>query len=193
MIIADYLDYDTARTWDQGTSIQCASYAFFTMLAEHVQQLHNKEVEFDFDKYFKEMEENRGKKRRIEYLCSHARNHGYHTKTGELVKIGSYRRFSAWRKWEWLCRHLQTVGPMIFVVQRYKGHVLNPKSSDVIKMPTKEKRKATHAMMLRGFDNQSKWLKFQNSYGENSIKWCPWEVFQKINLYCYYIKDVTIN
>lgn len=199
-IIADYLDYATARTWDQGNTIQCTAYSFFALLAEHVQQLHELEVEFDFDKYFKEMEKNRGTQMRVEYLCSHAKNHGYRTKCGKLVKIGSYRRFSAWRKWHWLCRHLQTVGPMIFAVKRYTGHKLNPKNLSVIEMPTekqfKKKKMMGHAMLLRGYDNQSKWLKFQNSWkgGEDvNVKWMPWEVFQKINKYCYYIKDVTLN
>lgn len=200
MLIADKLDYSTARTWDQGNTLQCTAYSFFTLLAEHVQQLYEIEVEFDFDKYFKEMEQNRGNRMRVEYLCSHAKKHGYETKCGKLVKIGSYRLFSAWRKWNWLCRHLQTVGPMLIAVKRYKGHVLNPKYSDTIEMPTKDQFKKKkingHAMLLRGFDNESKRLRWQNSWkgGEDrNVKWCPWEVFQKINKYCYYISKVTIN
>jgi len=201
-LIADFVDYEPARTWDQGKSSQCTAYSFFTLLAEHVQQETGKEVEFDFDKYFKEMEKNREGMLRVKYLCSKAMKDGYRTKTGELVKIASYRKFNAWRNWKFLCEHIQSpnAGPMLFAVNRYVGHDLSPKDTDIIEMPTEEqfkkKKKSGHMMILRGFDNQAKWLRWQNSWegGEDlNVKWCPWEVFQKINKYCYYIKNVTIS
>ena len=71
MIIADYLDYDTAAIWDQGKSKTCAAYAFFTLLAEHIQQHTGKEVEFDFQEHFDYMERYRKvvRKRRVKALC----------------------------------------------------------------------------------------------------------------------------
>lgn len=194
MVIADYLDYETARTWDQGKSNQCTAYAFFTLLAEHVQQEKGIDVEFDFDKYFKEMESNRGTTMRVRYLCSKAMKDGYKTKCGKLVKIGSYVQFQAWRRLDFLCETIQAGNPMIFAVHQYEGHDLNPKDTDIIEMPTSDKKKKNgHAMTIRGFDYSGKMIKFQNSWKHNNIKWMPYDVFLKLCKYCFYIKNVTIK
>ena len=206
-IVADYLDYETAQVWDQGKSITCTAHAFFTLLAEHIQQDTGKEVEFDFKKHFDYMERYREaakyistrtgreiKKRRVETLCILAKEVGFLTKTGERVVIKKYkrrRRFNFNR----LCKTLQNTGPLVFAVHRYKGHKLNPKNTDIIE-PVKEgakKKKAGHAMMIRGFDRQSQLLKFQNSWGkEDSIKYMPFDVYKDIVKYAYIIEGVYI-
>jgi len=61
MIVADYLDYDTAEIYDQGKSKTCTAHAFFTLLAEHIQQDTGKELEFDFQEHFDYMEKYRWK------------------------------------------------------------------------------------------------------------------------------------
>jgi len=200
MPITEYIDYKPAKVYDQGKSPTCVAHAFFTLLSEHVQQKYKKEVEFDFYKYHDEMEKHRNGKLRVKYLCVKAKEDGYRTKCGRLVKIGSYRRFSAWRRWDFLCRHIQSpnVGPMLFAVKRYKGHKLNPKDTDVIEMPTeaqfKKKKMVGHMMMIRGFQYSAEWLIIQNSWGKgDSVRLLPHEVLNKICKYMYYVKNVTIK
>ncbi len=198
MIIADYLDYDTAKIYDQGKSQTCVAHAFFTLLSEHIQQQTGKEVEFDFYKYHEEMEEERGSQLRVKYLCSKAMKDGFRTKTGELVKIGSYRKYMPYNKWDWFCEHIQSTGPQLFAVKRYKGHKLNPRDTDIVEMPTSEqlknRKKEGHMMMVRGFDYANRLVKFQNSWGkDDSVKWMPHQVFVMLCKYVYYIKNVTIE
>ena len=206
MIVADYLDYDTAEVWDQGKSITCTAHAFFTLLAEHIQQDTGKEVEFDFKKHFAYMERYREaakivrgdktiKKKRVEALCILAESTGFLTKTGERVVIKKYRRCPFLKNFKFLCKTIQNTGPLIFAVHRYKGHKLNPKNTDIID-PVKagaKKKKMGHAMMIRGFDTQSQLLKFQNSWGkEDSIKYMPFDVYKDIVKYAYIIEGVYI-
>lgn len=206
MIVADYLDYDTAEVWDQGKSITCTAHAFFTLLAEHIQQDTGKEVEFDFQEHFDYMERYREaakivrgdktiKKRRIEALCILAESTGFLTKTGERVAIKKYRRCPFLKNFKFLCKTLQNTGPLIFAVHRYSGHKLNPKNTDIVD-PVKagaKKKKMGHAMMIRGFDRQSQLFKFQNSWGkEDSIKYMPFDVFKDIVMYAYIIEGVYI-
>lgn len=206
MIVADYLDYDTAEVWDQGKSITCTAHAFFTLLAEHIQQETGKEVEFDFKKHFAYMERYREaakivrgdktiKKRRVEALCILAESTGFLTKTGERVVIKGYRRCPFLKNFNFLCKTLQNTGPLIFAVHRYSGHKLNPKNTDIVD-PVKagaKKKKMGHAMMIRGFDTQSKLFKFQNSWGkEDSIRYMPFDVFKDIVKYAYIIEGVYI-
>jgi len=206
VIVADYLDYDTAEVWDQGKSITCTAHAFFTLLAEHIQQDTGKEVEFDFQEHFDYMERYREaakivrgdktiKKRRIEALCILAESTGFLTKTGERVAIKKYRRCPFLKNFKFLCKTLQNTGPLIFAVHRYSGHKLNPKNTDIVD-PVKagaKKKKMGHAMMIRGFDRQSQLFKFQNSWGkEDSIKYMPFDVFKDIVMYAYIIEGVYI-
>ena len=206
MIVADYLDYDTAEVWDQGKSITCTAHAFFTLLAEHIQQDTGKEVEFDFKKHFAYMERYREaakivrgdktiKKRRVEALCILAESIGFLTKTGERVAIKKYRRCPFYKNFNFLCKTLQNTGPLVFAVHTYSGHKLNPRSTDIID-PVKagaKKKKMGHAMMIRGFDRQSQLLKFQNSWGkEDSIKYMPFDVYKDIVKYAYIIEGVHI-
>lgn len=206
MIVADYLDYDTAEVWDQGKSITCTAHAFFTLLAEHIQQETGKEVEFDFKKHFAYMERYREaakivrgdktiKKRRVEALCILAESTGFLTKTGERVVIKRYRRCPFLKNFKFLCKTIQNTGPLIFAVHRYSGHKLNPKNTDIVD-PVKagaKKKKMGHAMMIRGFDTQSKLFKFQNSWGkEDSIRYMPFDVFKDIVKYAYIIEGVYI-
>jgi len=206
MIVADYLDYDTAEVWDQGKSITCTAHAFFTLLAEHIQQETGKEVEFDFKKHFAYMERYREaakivrgdktiKKRRVEALCILAESTGFLTKTGERVAIKRYRRCPFLKNFKFLCKTIQNTGPLIFAVHRYSGHKLNPKNTDIVD-PVKagaKKKKMGHAMMIRGFDTQSKLFKFQNSWGkEDSIRYMPFDVFKDIVKYAYIIEGVYI-
>ena len=90
---------------------------------------------------------------------------------------------------------IQTSGPLIFAVKRYKGHKLNPKNTDIIGAVKDGavKEKAGHAMMIRGFDYPRRLIKFQNSWGNNSIKWMPLAVYQDIFKYAYYFKGVSIS
>ena len=196
MVIADFLDYDTARTWDQGDSNMCTAYAFFAVLAEFVQQKYGVELEFNFKKYFKLMEKNRRKRMlRIYWLCFHASSKGFKAKSGELVKIKGYRRVSGYKSFEKICETLQKKGPLLFAVHQYKKHDLNPSNTDIIKkVPENAKKKRWgHAMTLRGFDHQSKLLKFQNSWDTNfNIKWLPLPVYQNIVKYVFSIDDVSI-
>ena len=197
MIIADYLDYDTAAIWDQGKSKTCAAYAFFTLLAEHIQQHTGTEVEVDFQEHFDYMERYRKvvRKRRVKALCMLAKEVGFLTKTGELVKIKKYKRLPVYKNFDRLCKTLQNTGPLLFAVHRYKGHKLNPKNTDIID-PVKEgakKKKAGHVMMIRGFDQQSQLLKFQNSWGgTDSVKYMPFDVYKDIVKYAYTIGGVYI-
>ena len=196
-ITADYLDYSTARTWDQGQSSTCVSHAFFTLLAEHIQQSTGKIVEFDFDKYHDEAEEYKKENggHRVVALCKIAKDKGFKTKTGELVKIGSYRRYAAYRNFQWLCRIIQTAGPFLLSLYLYKGHSLNP-SSDIITTPKGERKGTSHMVMIRGFDFPSEWLRIQNSWyskDEDNIKWLPHPALVEMCQYMYYVSDVTIK
>lgn len=197
-LIADYLDYDTAKVYDQGKTKTCVPHAFFTLLSEHIQQDEGLEVEFDFYKYFDQMEAERDGMLRVRWLCHTAREKGFLTKDGQRVKIDKYVRYNAFRSFEFLCRTIQVAGPMLFAVRRYTGHKLAPKDTDVIEMPTesqlKKKKKAGHLMMIRGFDYKNQWLKIQNSWGKgDSVRWMPYDVLLKITKYMYYVKGVSIK
>ena len=205
-VIADYIDYDTAKVWDQGDTKSCTAHAFFTLLAEHIQQDTGKELEFDFLEHFEYIERYREaskftwkdrviKKSRLESLCVLAENIGFLTKTGERVKIKKHKRVSFLKNFNFLCKTIQTWGPLVLVVYQYKGHKLNPKSTDVIE-PVKagaKKRKTKHAMMIRGFDKQSQLIKFQNSWGEDdSVKYMPFDVYKELVDSAYIIEGVHI-
>jgi len=206
VIVADYLDYDTAEIYDQGKSKTCTAHAFFTLLAEHIQQDTGKELEFDFQEHFDYMEKYREgakytrgtkviKKRRVEALCVIAESIGFLTKTLERVKIKKYMRCPLYKNFHFLCKTLQKSGPLIFAVHRYKGHKLNPEHTDIIGPVKKgaKKKKIGHVMMIRGFDKQSQLLKIQNSWGKNdSIKYMPFDVYKSIVKYAYMIKGVYI-
>jgi len=196
-IVLDHGDYATARTWDQGQSLTCVSHAFFALLAEHVQQHTEKIVEFDFYKYHDEAEEYKKKHggNRVVALCMIAKDRGFKTKTGELVKIGGYRRYAAYRNFKWLCRIIQTAGPFLLSVHLYKGHSLNP-SADIITTPKGARKGTSHMVMIRGFDFPSRWLRIQNSWyskDEDNVKWLPHDALVKMCQYMYYVKDVTIK
>lgn len=199
MIIADFLDYETAKVYDQGKTQTCVPHTFFTILSEHIQQRQGEEVEFDFYKYFDEMEADRKPRQlRAHYLCTKAVSDGYKTKDGRLVKIKSFKRSFAYRNWYMFCREIQLFGPQLFAVKTYRGHKLDPKNTDIIEMPTEKQfknvNKDGHAMMIRGFDYPRKLIKFQNSWGKiDSVKWMPYDVFMKIVKYVYYVKRVEFK
>ena len=197
MIIADYLSYKPLKVYDQGKTKYCTAYAFFAVLSEFVQQEYGFDVEFDIEKYFKEMEEYRlivraVNKTRVRCFIDIGRSKGYRAKTGELVKIHGSISFPTGRVPDKICEYLQKFSPGIFTVDRYKKHNLN---DTIIQMVDEDdvKKKAGHAMMMIGFDKQKKLFQFQNSWGKGYDQYMPFNVYEQIGKYCYFIKHVTIE
>jgi len=194
VLIADYVDFDTAEIYNQKSTKACTAFSFFTLLSEYVQQEHGLKVEFDILKEFDKMEKLRGKKRRVWWLFSYCKTVGFKAKSGELVKIKGYRLLTQKKNFKKLSTVIQQSGPLVFVVHRYNGHKLNPKDTDIIESvkPSMKKKNVGHAMMVRGFDHPRRLIKFQNSWGDNSIKWMPLDVWQDIIKYGYYIEGGTV-
>ncbi len=208
MLIADYIDYSPAKVYDQGKTKTCVAHAFFTLLSEIIQQTYDENVEFDFHGIHAEMEKKRGKKKRIKWLCKTAKDTGFQTKDGRLVTIENYRRYFAYNRWDFLCEHIQSTGPQLIALNMYSGHKLNPKTTDIIEMPTekqfKKKKKNGHMVMIRGFNRprtddgkeKKSWrlIKIQNSWGaDDSVKWLPFDVFKEMVKYQYYLKGVKLH
>jgi len=195
VILADFVDYDTAETYDQKKTDSCTAHAFFTSLSEWCQNDRGIELEFDIIKYFKQMEkENPSGKFRLNWLSRTAREKGFKAKTGELVKITGFSSVIAFKSFRRLCETIQRNGPLIFSVDRYVGHRLNPDTDIVSSVPEGAKKmKQGHVMMVRGFDYPGRMIKFQNSWGKNSVKWLELPTYLQIVRGAWFIKGITIS
>jgi len=194
-IVADFLDYDSAEIYNQKNTDSCTCFAFFTLLSEWCQQDRGMNLEFDIKKYFKRMNiERPSGKFRLNWLSKTARTEGFKAKTGEIVKITGYSTVIAFKSFRRLCETIQRHGPLIFSVNQYEGHRLNP-ATDVI-APVKKgatKKKQGHVMIIRGFDYPGRMIKFQNSWGNNSVKWIELPTYLQIVKGAWFFKGITIK
>ena len=196
MILADYVDYDTAEIYDQKKTDSCTAHAFFTLLSEWCQQDRGMDLEFDIMKYFKQMEKERPSgKFRLNWLSTTAREKGFKAKTGELVKITGYSNVIAKNSFRRLCETIQRNGPLILAINTYKGLNLRPKDTDIIKdFPDDAVRnRMGHVLMIRGFDYPGRLIKLQDSYGAGSVKWLPLNIYLKVVKGAYFFKGITIS
>lgn len=216
MILADYIDFKTARVLDQGKTPTCSSHAFFMALSEHVQQEHGLDLEFDYIAEYSRMKKWRAREieksslarrkysRYVPCYFKIGQDEGFRATTGELVKVKSWIKVfgqgEAWRTR--ILKELQKYGPVVFAVRRYYEHSLKDGKDGIIEdVPAGAKEKRTgHVMILRGFDRTKQLLKFQNSWGEEaSVRWMRFSTFsstingEPLAKYAYSIRKTTIN
>jgi hypothetical protein len=199
MILCDTIDYASAKVHLQKGG-ECAAFTFFTVVAEHIQQKYGEVVDFDIYKHFESMKVYEAnvlkttgiKKRRMRCLLEMARAHGFRTKDGRLVKVKWWKKMRDPRDHNQIRRALQLWGPVTFMIRYFKGHDLQPRGDIIGPVPEGANSVGLHEMVLRGCDFPNRLYKFQNSWGDNSIKYVPFEVYEDIVVEAYAMSNVIL-
>jgi len=204
MLQADRIDFEPAKVYKQ-KGPTCSVHAFFTILAEHVQNKFGIDVEFDMYEVFERMEKERklpgNRKSRYSWLMWTGVYRGYTTLNGEVVYIKGFGRLYKNTPATYM-KKLQLHGPILARLKMYENVDLSPKG-DTIEVPDDlgDPTGSNHAIAMRGFDNTKDENKnpkekygLHNSWGKNkSVKNIPMEGFHRICIGGYSIYDVTIE
>lgn len=201
MLLADRVEYRPLKVHNQGSMPYCASYAFFTLLAEYIQQKHAIDAEFDFEKLWQYVEDWRrkplkavssnskksyGNFGRMESYFRIAQEEGFEDKNGDVWGITTFRRFSPTASLDMYLNVLQQ-GCMVFVINSYEGHNWEKQP---LKEPTGAK-KGSHAMIFIGFDYPKGVFLYQNSWGgKQQIKEMPFTMFAKYGVEAFFVPNI---
>lgn len=195
MTIADYIEYIPSKVLDQGSDPLCTSYALCVTLSEMIQNNNDLEVDFDPQQIFEQrnnyIKNFKGNKADIKnaYLdCG--RREGFLTSDGKYrIWITGGRNISTGSNS--LAKNLQQFGPVIFGINLYEGHSI---TTDPIKpVPSGSKIKGGHSMLLRAHELKTKRFKFQNSWGDKSVRWIDYDVIQQLIVHAYVIYHYDIQ
>jgi len=200
MLPADIIEYQTLRSYNQGSTPTCSAHAFFVCLQEVIQNRYDSDIEFDFFAEYDRMKEYKNGRRGpyVQYYMELGVKEGFVTKDGKfMVKIKSYRDIPL-HHINAIMHNLQAIGPLIFGVRRYKGHSLkkiNEETGAIYEVKEDAQPKKTgHVMMIRGMDRVKKQFLFQNSWGESSSqRYMTFETFEKIAKYAYSIRTIEVT
>jgi len=202
MILADNISFDHKTTFNQGKFPMCQTYAFLALLIEHIQQIHDIDISFDFKKTYDKMitlySSTKGRKSFVGTLARIARIDGIETLDGKyLVKIDECSRLS--KDPRQIRKFLQMYGTLLWWVRMYKNYSLSKSGTGdfLYSFPKKPIRGSyTHLMTLDGYKStpKKKGFKFYNSWGEKaSPKYIQIEDFKKLTIKAYAIKGVSLT
>lgn len=206
MIKADIIEYIPKNKPDQGNTPTCSAHAFFVDLEEKIQNTTGEELEFDYLAQYERMIKFKGKRKGlyVQYYFDIGQKEGFVTKDGRYrVFIYGYRRVQA--RPEIVRQYLQTSGPVILGIKRFKGHSLTNQDKNGVIDDVKdgaERAKNDHVVIVTGkyprYDKSGKkignLIKFQNSWKEKyAVRFMTYETFEKLAKYAFSIFSYRVE